>query len=75
LADQTEKLRNLKIFHGTFIPQDSNEPGSITTPNDAEILVGTGRGVLRLDEVQLEGKRRMSGAEFLRGFSSPMLHF
>ena len=40
-----------------------------------KLLVATGRGALRLDEVQLEGKRRMSAAEFLRGFSSPRLHF
>ena len=51
------------------------EPGIVSTPNDAEVLVATGRGTLRLDEVQLEGKRRLPAAEFLRGFSSPILHF
>jgi len=32
-------------------------------------MVGCGYGsVLGLDEVQMEGKRRMSAADFLRGF-------
>jgi methionyl-tRNA formyltransferase len=30
---------------------------------------------LRLEEVQLEGKRRMSATDFLRGFSSQTLDF
>ena len=44
-------------------------------PNETELLVATGDGTLRLDEVQLEGKRRLPAPEFLRGFSSPILHF
>jgi methionyl-tRNA formyltransferase len=44
-------------------------------PNDSKLLVATGTSVLQLEEVQLEGKRRMSAADFLRGFSSPSLHF
>jgi methionyl-tRNA formyltransferase len=51
------------------------EPGVVSAPNDKEMLVATGRGALRLEEVQLEGRRRMSAAEFLRGFSSPIPHF
>ncbi len=70
-----ESARHLKIFRAAVVPQGGSEPGTITTPNDAEILVATSRDALRLDEVQLEGKRRMRAAEFLRGFSSPRLHF
>jgi methionyl-tRNA formyltransferase len=33
-------------------------------------VVQTGAGLLRLDEVQLEGKRAQSGADFLRGYPS-----
>jgi methionyl-tRNA formyltransferase len=35
---------------------------------EGEALVGTGHGLLRLDEVQLQGKRAQTGAEFLRGY-------
>jgi methionyl-tRNA formyltransferase len=75
LGDETGKTRNLKIFRASISDQSLGDPGTIVTPSDAEVLVATGRGALRLDEVQLEGKRRMSAADFLRGFSSPRLHF
>jgi methionyl-tRNA formyltransferase len=43
------------------------EPGGVIVQGEA-LLVGCGDGCLvGLDEVQLEGKRRMSAAEFLRG--------
>jgi methionyl-tRNA formyltransferase len=43
------------------------EAGVVEVRGDA-LLVGCGSGsLLALDEVQLEGKRRMSAAEFLRG--------
>lgn len=75
LGDEAGKARNLKIFRASVSDQSIGDPGTIATPNDAEVLVATGRAALRLDEVQLEGKRRMSAADFLRGFSSPRLHF
>jgi methionyl-tRNA formyltransferase len=43
------------------------EPGVVIVQGEA-LLVGCGGGsLIGLDEVQLEGKRRMSAAEFLRG--------
>jgi methionyl-tRNA formyltransferase len=75
LGDETGKARNLKIFRASVSNQSIGDPGTIATPNDAEIFVATGRAALRLDKVQLEGKRRMNAADFLRGFSSPRLHF
>ena len=45
------------------------EPGVVKVDGDT-LCVGCGGGSLvRLDEVQMEGKRRMSAAEFLRGQS------
>jgi methionyl-tRNA formyltransferase len=41
--------------------------------NDVENLVIAAKdGALRLEEVQLEGKRRMSAEEFLRGYNVPV---
>jgi methionyl-tRNA formyltransferase len=74
LSDASGKLRKLKIFRASIVRYEHGEPGSISQPNDT-FIVATGRGALRLDEVQLEGKRRMSAADFFRGFSSPTLHF
>jgi methionyl-tRNA formyltransferase len=75
LGNGTEAARKLKIFRASIIEQDLGQPGTVHQPNESELLVATGRAALRLEEVQLEGKRRMSAAEFLRGFSSPSLHF
>ncbi|MGI8955605.1 MAG: methionyl-tRNA formyltransferase [Chthoniobacterales bacterium] len=75
VSDDTGKIRNLKIFRGLVGEEDAGTPGNLSRPNDTEIFVTTGCGALRLEEVQLEGKRRMSAADFFRGFSSPRLHF
>jgi methionyl-tRNA formyltransferase len=43
------------------------EPGVVKVDGDALCVGCAGRSLVRLDEVQMEGKRRMSAAEFLRG--------
>jgi methionyl-tRNA formyltransferase len=57
--------RNLKIFSASVVDL-GGAPGEILR-SDRELVVATGKGALCLREVQLEGKRRMSAAEFLRG--------
>jgi methionyl-tRNA formyltransferase len=57
--------RKLKIFRATVI--DSSGRPSEIFPSESELVVAAGTGALSLQEVQLEGKRRMSAAEFLRG--------
>jgi methionyl-tRNA formyltransferase len=41
--------------------------------NDEDLVVAAGKGALSLAEVQLEGKRRMSAPEFLRGHRALIL--
>jgi methionyl-tRNA formyltransferase len=43
------------------------EPGVVKVDGDTLCVGCAGRSLVRLDEVQMEGKRRMSAAEFLRG--------
>ena len=45
----------------------SDKPGTIIKIGKDELLVQTGEGALSLIEVQLEGKKRMDVASFLRG--------
>jgi len=59
--------RHLKIFSATTADH-KGEPGEISQKEN-ELIVAAGEGALLLGEVQLEGKRRMSAAEFLRGHS------
>ena len=42
-------------------------PGTIVSANADGILVSCGNGLLNLSEVQIEGGRRLSAADFLRG--------
>ena len=57
--------RNLKIFSATAVGL-RGAPGEILK-RENELVVAAGKGALSLREVQLEGKRRMSAGEFLRG--------
>jgi methionyl-tRNA formyltransferase len=58
--------RNLKIFSAEVV-DFQGVPGE-TLRSQNEFVVAAGKNALSLREVQLEGKRRMSAAEFLRGY-------
>ncbi|HEY0367984.1 MAG TPA: hypothetical protein VGC85_00170, partial [Chthoniobacterales bacterium] len=60
IRDGSGAERKLKIFSATLV-EDAVADG---------IVIRCGAGALRLAEVQLEGKKRMSGAEFARGHPS-----
>ena len=58
----------LKIWKAEAADSAKNgEPGSIAEVTAESLSIYTGKGQLRLQEVQLEGKRRMCISEFLRG--------
>jgi methionyl-tRNA formyltransferase len=56
---------NLKIFSASIVDL-SGKPGEILG-RGKEFIIAAGGRALSLGEVQLEGKRRMSATEFLRG--------
>jgi methionyl-tRNA formyltransferase len=57
--------RNLKIFSARVVDLQGT-PGEILRSQN-EFVIAASKDALSLREVQLEGKRRMSAAEFLRG--------
>jgi methionyl-tRNA formyltransferase len=57
--------RKLKIFASSIVDL-RGKPGEILR-RDTEFVIAAADRALSLKEVQLEGKRRMSAAEFLRG--------
>jgi methionyl-tRNA formyltransferase len=59
------KNRKLKIFSASIVPL-RGKPGEILR-EDRELIVAAADRALSLTEVQLEGKRRMTAAELLRG--------
>jgi methionyl-tRNA formyltransferase len=58
-------VRKLKIFSAAIVNLNG-VPGEILR-REKELVIAAGKGALSLGEVQLEGKRRMDAAEFLRG--------
>lgn len=62
LRDDAGHERKLKIFRAHVASEGAGDP--LTFP--------ASDGLLALNEVQLEGKRRMKAAEFLRGYPGPV---
>ena len=61
----TNGTHNLKIFSADGRRSSRDTRRNLESEND--LVVAAGNGALSLREVQLEGKRRMSAGEFLRG--------
>ncbi|MBQ7581659.1 MAG: methionyl-tRNA formyltransferase, partial [Lachnospiraceae bacterium] len=58
----------LKIWAADVFPEKSTEtPGTVIRVDGSAFYVKTGDGVLKVTEVQLEGKKRMSVKDFLLG--------
>ncbi len=58
-------MRHLKIFSATVLPR-RGRPGEILE-SEKDFVIAAAEGALALGDVQLEGKRRMTATEFLRG--------
>ncbi len=64
LRDAEGRERKLKVYRASMVDSCSADPANLVIP--------VKDGAVRLEEVQLEGKRRMSAAEFLRGYAAPV---
>jgi methionyl-tRNA formyltransferase len=62
----------LKIWQVSVVrdyPAGTAWPGQVLEANGHRgVLVQTGDGILSIDELQLQGKKRMAVADFLRGY-------
>lgn len=63
----TGKQKTLKIFKAS-VENKSGHPGEILEAQADGPLVATGHGSIRLLKVQPEGKRQMTGKEYLQGY-------
>lgn len=62
--------KTFKIWKAEVISEGTEyNPGCIVKVGKNELWVQTGDGILSLQEVQLEGKKRMDISSFLRGYS------
>jgi methionyl-tRNA formyltransferase len=67
IAETTWQGRQLRIWEAAPIESDaaSTRPGTVVATTSAGIDVATGAGVLRLERVQVAGRKATSAAEFL----------
>lgn len=64
--------RQVKIFRTSYLVETTGmTPGLIETDQKQKLSVITADGKIFIDELQLEGKKRMGIAEFLRGVRIP----
>ncbi len=62
--------KTLKIWRASVLEGGDNEKaGCVVKAGKTEFWVQTGEGILSLEEIQLEGKKRMPTADFLRGYA------
>ena len=59
--------KKFRIFKTCVEKNPENIPGKVIQANQSILKVSTGDGALSLIDVQIEGKRKMSVADFLRG--------
>ncbi len=63
-------LQTIKIFNSKYEIADPFQPnGSLLTDNKSFLKVYCEDGLIEITEIQLQGKKRMFVAEFLRGFT------
>ena len=59
--------KQLKLWKATVV-EKSGEPGTIIDVNKNGFTVACGQNALEINELQLEGKKRMASGDFLRGY-------
>lgn len=57
----------LRIYRTALAGAAGEDPGIVTDVRPERLVIGTSSGQISLEEVQLEGRNRMTIAEFLRG--------
>lgn len=58
--------KTLKLFK-VSVANEAGSPGLVMTTGKDGIIVACGSGSLRIEELQLEGRKRLAAAEFLAG--------
>ncbi len=70
LEDKNGKTLTLKIYSALFLEsKELSETGKIISDNKSFLNIATSDGIISIKELQIEGKKRMSVEDFLRGFS------
>jgi methionyl-tRNA formyltransferase len=66
VSEKSGRVLRLKVFNAKTV-DEKGRPGEILRADNQGLIVGTGGNTISLGHVQLEGKRRMSAYDFVRG--------
>lgn len=64
--------KKFNIYRSQIGPDQSLKTGQLSMDGN-QLLVGCNPGTVVLDKVQLQGKKRMSGKDFMNGYNGPNL--
>jgi methionyl-tRNA formyltransferase len=68
---ENKVVKQVKIFQTSYEKSETKEiPGTILTDHKNTFSVISTDGIIHITELQVEGKKRMTAAEFLRGVQS-----
>ncbi len=70
IEDTNSKALGLKIFETEILKDKSLSPGQIESEGKNAIIFGCNNGCLKINSLQLAGKKRMTAKEFLNGFKN-----
>ncbi len=68
LESPSGEITIIKVYQSSKHESQSLEPGHIYTDGKAYFYVGTAKGTIALESLQIAGKRRMNITDFLRGY-------
>ena len=65
--------REIKLFSSRVVAKklQNTVPGRVAGKSQEGLMIETGRGLLQIGALQMAGKRRMTSADFVRGFPLP----
>ncbi|NIP41683.1 MAG: methionyl-tRNA formyltransferase [candidate division Zixibacteria bacterium] len=69
--------KKLKLYRARLVEaENSRKPGEIITANDREgLVIKTGKDAVLIDEIQMEGKKRLPCCDYMRGCPIKEGHF
>ncbi|MBC8214349.1 MAG: methionyl-tRNA formyltransferase [Candidatus Marinimicrobia bacterium] len=67
-GNKVKLFQSISLTNNNFKEELQLKPGEIKCYNE-HLLIGTGDGIVKIEEIQFEGKRRLTLREFLLGYS------
>ena len=61
------KKRRLRIYKTSLLDGQIKNPGQVIQSSKERLIISTGKGLLEIFEIQLEGKKKLPVREFLMG--------